>query len=104
LLCASSSDLGSDRGLFALHRPPFERFGALALLVVAGAITSSAGRGDLRLELAHAHARSGDAVAIAAYLGSGDAFDRTGTHPVEPGRRTRLVCTKVIFTAAKHFA
>jgi hypothetical protein len=26
--------------------------------------------------LAHAHARSGDAVAIAAYLGSGDAFDR----------------------------
>ena len=26
--------------------------------------------------LAHAHARSGDAVAIAAYLGAGDAFDR----------------------------
>ena len=26
--------------------------------------------------LAHAHARSGDAVAIAAYLGSGDTFDR----------------------------
>jgi uncharacterized protein (DUF2252 family) len=26
--------------------------------------------------LAHAHARSGDAVAVAAYLGSGDAFDR----------------------------
>jgi hypothetical protein len=26
--------------------------------------------------LAHAHARSGDAVAIAGYLGSGDAFDR----------------------------
>jgi hypothetical protein len=26
--------------------------------------------------LAHAHARSGDAVAIASYLGSGDAFDR----------------------------
>jgi uncharacterized protein (DUF2252 family) len=26
--------------------------------------------------LAHAHARSGDAVAIAAYLGSGDSFDR----------------------------
>ena len=26
--------------------------------------------------LAHAHARSGDAVAIAAYLGSGDPFDR----------------------------
>ena len=26
--------------------------------------------------LAHAHARSGDAVAIAAYLGSGEAFDR----------------------------
>ena len=26
--------------------------------------------------LARAHARSGDAVAIAAYLGSGDAFDR----------------------------
>jgi hypothetical protein len=26
--------------------------------------------------LAHAHARSGDAVAIAAYLGSGGAFDR----------------------------
>ena len=26
--------------------------------------------------LAHSHARSGDAVAIAAYLGSGDAFDR----------------------------
>jgi uncharacterized protein (DUF2252 family) len=26
--------------------------------------------------LAHAHARSGDGVAIAAYLGSGDAFDR----------------------------
>jgi hypothetical protein len=26
--------------------------------------------------LARAHARSGDAVAIAAYLGSGDTFDR----------------------------
>jgi hypothetical protein len=26
--------------------------------------------------LAHAHARSGDAVAISAYLGSGTAFDR----------------------------
>jgi predicted alpha/beta hydrolase len=26
--------------------------------------------------LARAHARSGDAVAIASYLGSGDAFDR----------------------------
>jgi hypothetical protein len=26
--------------------------------------------------LAHAHARSGDAVAISAYLGSGDTFDR----------------------------
>jgi uncharacterized protein (DUF2252 family) len=29
--------------------------------------------------LAHAHARSGDAVAIAAYLGSGDTFDRAMT-------------------------
>ncbi len=28
------------------------------------------------LTLAHAHARSGDTVAIAAYLGSGDSFDR----------------------------
>ena len=27
--------------------------------------------------LGHAHARSGDAVAIAAYLGSGDTFDRS---------------------------
>jgi predicted alpha/beta hydrolase len=26
--------------------------------------------------LARAHARSGDAIAIASYLGSGDAFDR----------------------------
>ena len=26
--------------------------------------------------LAHAHARSGDRIAIASYLGSGDAFDR----------------------------
>jgi hypothetical protein len=29
--------------------------------------------------LARAHARSGDAVAIAAYLGTGDAFDRSIT-------------------------
>ena len=31
-----------------------------------------------KLAHAHAHARSGDAVAIAAYLGSGDTFDRAG--------------------------
>ena len=33
--------------------------------------------------LAHAHARSGDAVAIAAYLGSGDVFDRALTEFAE---------------------
>ena len=32
--------------------------------------------GALRLDVARAHARSGDRVAIAAYLGSGKAFDR----------------------------
>ena len=30
--------------------------------------------------LARAHARSGDAIAIAAYLGSGDSFDRAMAH------------------------
>jgi predicted alpha/beta hydrolase len=29
--------------------------------------------------LAHAHARSGDRIAIASYLGRGDAFDRAVT-------------------------
>ena len=30
----------------------------------------------MRVVLAKAHARSGDAIAIGSYLGSGDAFDR----------------------------
>ena len=36
-------------------------------------------RRHLRLDLARAHARSGDPVAIAAYLGEGDQFDRSIT-------------------------
>ena len=33
-------------------------------------------RARLRSELARAHARAGDGIAIAAYLGNGDTFDR----------------------------
>ena len=33
-------------------------------------------REGLRSELARAHARSGDAIAIASYLGTNDTFDR----------------------------